>query len=175
MNIKELRLGHYVLIDNVNFGKPNLSEVTIINGTEDFISCHRKDILYDNNCLIAADYSEYKVLENEEDDKFQKFYISPSNPVYKTIPQPVPLSVDILERCGFSKVIGNNTYTITYVDYLYPSKIKMYAYITNGVTTAFRVVQGKSGGNMLNIRNLHELQNLYYDLTSQDLNINLSF
>jgi hypothetical protein len=74
--------------------------------------------------------------------------------------QPTPLTPELLEKCGFEK--RNNVYS-------------------NG-NMGFEVVSLKSGGEMylvpnalycIDIKYLHQLQNLYFTLTGKELDITL--
>lgn len=75
--------------------------------------------------------------------------------------QPIPLTSEILEACGFDNWVGE-TLSIEVGDDLYINW-------TNG---AFEI--GRSGncqGGEERKMYLHQLQNLYFDLTGEELNV----
>lgn len=99
-----------------------------------------------------------------EDDEFMELF------------EPIPLTPEILEKCGFS----DNDYKTGYIGI----NIK-----AGGITTEFVLTKPKllgefqnhfcwefRAGNIpffLELEFLHQLQNLYFALTGEELNINL--
>lgn len=85
---------------------------------------------------------------------------------------PVVLSDKILLEIGFKihKDIST-TYVLSLDTYFMSPPIKLYAYIdTNRKVTSLRMLQGQNRhGNMLGINNLHQLQNLIFILTGEEL------
>jgi len=86
---------------------------------------------------------------------------------------PIPLSKDILLKCGFKQLKDvQSTYVLSLDTYFLSPSINLYAYHDNqGITCGFRMIQGHNRhGNMLSeILNVHQLQNLIYMLTGQEL------
>lgn len=85
---------------------------------------------------------------------------------------PIVLSVEILLEIGFEihKDVST-TYILSLDTYFMSPPIKLYAYIdTNRKVTSLRMLQGQNRhGNMLEITNLHQLQNLIFILTGEEL------
>jgi len=71
--------------------------------------------------------------------------------------EPIPLTKDILEKCGFKKDL----------DMFYYNKPLAILLHDNGVTVTFSSI-------CLPCEYLHQLQNLYYALTQTELEINLN-
>lgn len=82
--------------------------------------------------------------------------------------QPIPLTEDILLKCGFSIITEN-------------SAGKRYAYVVNGIYSSdlsftywtTTKEKGKFFRGDLQLKSLHQLQNLYFALTGEELTINL--
>lgn len=82
--------------------------------------------------------------------------------------KPIPLTEDILLKCGFSVITEN-------------SAGKRYAYVVNGIYSSdlsftywtTTKEKGKFFRGDLQLKSLHQLQNLYFALTGEELTINL--
>ena len=89
--------------------------------------------------------------------------------------EPIPLSEDILLKCGFKQLKEvQTTYVLSLDTYFLSPSINLFAYIDNhGIICGFRMIQGQNRhGNMLSeIMTVHQLQNLIYMLTGQELEL----
>ena len=85
--------------------------------------------------------------EIEDNDELSDYY------------QPIPLTPDILEKCGFEKFKGLWNYKLVPIGY------ELNLVKINGLNeNEFENQIGES------IKHLHHLQNLYYALTGEELN-----
>ena len=89
--------------------------------------------------------------------------------------KPIPLTPEILEKCGFEITgIQNDTYTLFLSEYdstkFSRQRIDFYVDNTHG-----KVELCRSGVcfKMVPCQYLHQLQNLYFALTGQELTVNL--
>lgn len=71
--------------------------------------------------------------------------------------EPIPLTPEILEKCGFVHTVGNNYETINFRVWL--ESTGTYIFFERKIR--------------LRLDYLHQLQNLYYALTNTELKINL--
>lgn len=87
--------------------------------------------------------------------------------------QPVPLTTEMLLKCGFYEEKKNKTYIKEIDGYIGYARLKFYAYIkADNTVDSIRVRQGQNHtGNTLNIISIHQLQNLYFALTGQELEL----
>ena len=77
--------------------------------------------------------------------------------------KPIPLTKEWLKRFGFEKI--NNSLTSR----LYSNKV--FEIMTDGVTFHFWIYDNCDGGFKLDIKHVHELQNLYFALTGEELTL----
>ncbi len=88
--------------------------------------------------------------------------------------ESIPLTKSILLACGFEQIKDKQTYILNLDTYFLSPTIKLYAYLNKGTVYNLRMIQGQNKlGNMLTISCVHELQNLFYTLTRNELEINL--
>ena len=93
----------------------------------------------------------------------------------KRVKEPIPLTEDILLKCGFSKVIGsiNEKYRkdvgAFYFQIVLMNDNKSY----NVRLSNHRVEEGTDIVGIGIIHHLHQLQNLYFALTNQELTVTL--
>lgn len=87
----------------------------------------------------------------------------------KTEIQPIPLTPEILIRCGFEKWSENNFFHEGFVDYW---KL-LYHEHNNEWEVYYAPDKSCSGQDISVINHLHQLQNLYYSLTNTELLVNL--
>lgn len=73
----------------------------------------------------------------------------------------IPLTPEILEKCGFNPFLHNFEKSIKISYSLHDN----FAYVGNSTST--------SGTSVKNIKHLHQLQNLYFALTGEELQVNL--
>lgn len=92
--------------------------------------------------------------------------------------KPIPLSEDILLKCGFEKILTFNEWRrnkiLKHEHFNFPlyehEKINMYLYPFFGGNFLF---YNGCTMNVSHIPYLHQLQNLYYAITGKELEINL--
>ena len=88
--------------------------------------------------------------------------------------ESIPLTKSILLACVFEQIKDKQTYILNLYTYFLSPTIKLYAYLNKGTVYNLRMIQGQNKlGNMLTISCVHELQNLFYTLTRNELEINL--
>jgi len=90
--------------------------------------------------------------------------------------EPIFLTEDILLKCGFNtEDDSHSTFLLKISTYSLSPIIKLYAYLGNTkYVSSIRLIQGyNSSGNMIQIKSLHEFQNLYFALMSKELEIKL--
>lgn len=73
-------------------------------------------------------------------------------------PQPIPLTEEILLKCGFKKHITSD---------IYPTYAFKFMNVNNGVLYVLKI------GFLNHIKHIHQLQNLYFALTGEELGVNL--
>jgi len=79
---------------------------------------------------------------------------------------PIPLTPEILEKAGFNEVDGNEWYR-------FYDKGFLRVFIHHSVDSCFVSVDGLKIDYYINNFYLHQLQNLYFALTGEELNIEL--
>jgi len=79
---------------------------------------------------------------------------------------PIPLTPEILEKAGFNEVDGNEWYR-------FYDKGFLRVFIHKSVDSCFVSVDGLKIDYYINNFYLHQLQNLYFALTGEELNIEL--
>lgn len=166
---RELRIGNYVTIDNQE-SWPELKDIPLkvvgINMTEGF---DRGVWTYN----VDLNYIEER-----------KNIVTPAHSQFIEFIKPIPLTEDILLKCGFEKGI-NDDYDIIY-DFdesgvYYCDQITI---TYNTFDCCIYILQQFSDENdevhcnnsakiARDIKYLHDLQNLFYDLTKTELNIQL--
>lgn len=82
---------------------------------------------------------------------------------YKDL-QPIPLSEEILLKCGFTKAIGS--YFIQKVGSIYV-KVPFEG-------SEYFLVKANSGDKLISVKYLHHLQNLIFALTGEELEFSLT-
>lgn len=98
-------------------------------------------------CDYIPDHQENKVYEVETD--------------YENL-WPIRLTLELLDKCGFAKDEGGN-----YMRY------KDFAVYINGPSTSFSFKTCVWNGDYV-VKYLYQLQNLYFALTGEELNVKLS-
>lgn len=127
-------------------------------------------IMINNNELMLGNYVNYytsptKVIQISDDiitcivDN-HKLYLK------NTIIEPIPITEEILEKCGFEKTYDDNGFCKFHK--VENSFIEVFIYKYND--SLFRI--GKTDAN-IEIKYLHQLQNSYFILTGEKLNIEL--
>lgn len=78
--------------------------------------------------------------------------------------QPIPLTPEILEKCGFEW------------DIYWQGRTDGNWVITEGEAETWRIAYGKRKNDIVvyGIKYLHKFQNLYFELTGKELTVNLS-
>lgn len=90
--------------------------------------------------------------------------------------EPIQLTEQILFKCGFKKqILFPSTFLLEIETYSLSPVIKIYAYIDNTeAVSSVRLIQGSNRkGNMIQVKSLHQLQNLYFVLTGKELEVQL--
>jgi hypothetical protein len=86
--------------------------------------------------------------------------------------EPIPLTPKILEQCGFEKSGANSTQSAYSLNY--------YLYVVKEVDSSYSLVRAEYINNYFvysegliskNIQYLHQLQNLYFSLTGEEIEI----
>ena len=121
---------------------------------------------YVDLCGISK-ISELHSEEKQFDNVYLEFEESFEWTEYNKL-KPIPLTEEILLKCGFSIVNEN-------------SAGKKYSYVIDGIFSQdFNLVLWKTTKNFgkiyrgnLEIKYLHQLQNLYFALTNEELTVNL--
>lgn len=140
MKANELRIGNYIKLKN----------------SDDIIRVNSIEFNSEAEYCISS-------LINEEDKTLNI-----------ALTEPIPLTKEILLKVGFQKRLIDKEITfVKKVDTYFLNKpITLFAYIqkSNSVT-GFRMMQGNriSSTNMLNIFYYHQLQNLIFSLTGEEL------
>lgn len=80
--------------------------------------------------------------------------------------EPIPLTPDILEKCGFEELDGNEYYRFFDLD-------AVRVYIHRMDNSAFVSYSQSTLDHYTNNLHLHQLQNIIYALTNNELTINL--
>lgn len=78
--------------------------------------------------------------------------------------EPIPLSGEILEKCGFEQSIENNFILNDFRVWIDPQTKRVFIFCN-------RKILDDSVSLRLEKKYLHQLQNLYYDLTGEELNV----
>ena len=103
--------------------------------------------------------------DNMQFDEIDLSYLfNPSIDIYKTDLEPIPLTEEILLKCGFEKSAWDNYSTFRNM------------FCSEGcVVISLEHSCIEIGDLMLdiNIKHLHQLQNLYFELTNKELEIEL--
>lgn len=105
-----------------------------------------------------------------------RIYIVLSNLVDINSIYNLPLTEEILLKCGFEKSnTVNTTFILEMKTYSLSPTIRLYAYEDNkGFISDIRLSQGQNRtGNIIRVNSLHQLQNLYFALTQEKLDLNL--
>lgn len=90
---------------------------------------------------------------------------------------PIPLTKDLLLQCGFDILVGRSCYS--WVDKIYSTPdANLVLYCKNNSYRFAREMFGIDGWKLVDVNGynfiyLHQLQNLYFALTGEDLEINL--
>jgi hypothetical protein len=81
--------------------------------------------------------------------------------------KPIPLTPEILEKCGFELNKYNSTYGHSGIGYLCLEPLNQGQYDVIPICDNGKAINKKP------LQHLHQLQNLYYTLTGEELNLNL--
>jgi hypothetical protein len=89
--------------------------------------------------------------------------------VFNTVDRltPIPLTPEILEKCGFELNKYNSTYGHSGIGYLCLEPLNQGQYDVIPICDNGKAINKKP------LQHLHQLQNLYYTLTGEELNLNL--
>lgn len=167
----DLRIGNYVTVDNQE-SCPELKEIPLevvgINKTEGF----------DKGVWT------YNVDLNYIDER--KNIVIPAHSQFIEFIKPIPLIEDILVKCRFKKIIINTTQVFSlsirtdngaipkhlWINIMpfHASSIMKYMFC---VRLKHDMFEEDNSISLCNIYYLHELQNLFYDLTKTELNVQL--
>ena len=113
------------------------------------------------NCLAYNDGSYGKVFSIEKDDIGIEDIKSPT---YESVINlhPIPLTEEVLLKCGFEWSIFHQAYHFN----------NGFKYVIDICVGFCRVIKYRRNGELINkIDYLHQLQNLYFDLTSNELDV----
>lgn len=158
IDVRELRINNLVLKENPNTKQNEICKVFCINSGDNRISLERLGKSIDEGGSIM------KICINKEDR-----YIFPVNPVDINCVEGFTITEGILLISGFklcSKTINQLCSDV-------------YRLNIDKCNVVFEAVGGTvmvlSNGNCLcnNITTFHQLQNIYFDLTGQELEVNL--
>jgi hypothetical protein len=87
--------------------------------------------------------------------------------------EPIPLTPELLEKCGF-KIDGDNVYYLDAFPEAFPSQRFVIEYKEDiGFMLRSRYQEYCAHFTFRHLQHLHQLQNLYFDLTAKELNITL--
>ncbi|MFQ9316799.1 hypothetical protein [Dysgonomonas mossii] len=118
------------------------------------------------DCIHPNVISEFGAVKESINDTYERKFIKCEEL------EPIPLTEDILLDNGFEKLDGfPSTFIMEIETYSLSPVIQLFAYLDNtGAASAIRLIQdSNSKGNMLQIKSLHQLQNLYSILTDDEL------
>lgn len=158
IDIRELRINNLVLKENPNVKQNEICKVFNINHEDNCISLERLGKSIDKVGTIM------KICINKQDR-----YIFPANPVDINCVEGITITKYILLRCGFKQCRKA-------IDQLCSDLYRLNIAECNVVLEAVGgTVMVLSNGNCScsNITTFHHLQNLYFDLTGQELEVNL--
>ena len=109
---------------------------------------------------VWSDNGFFKVTELRKD---KVFYGNCFKAEYENI-RPIPLTEDILLKCGFEKESMNE-----HTDYYNLHPLHIFYNVANG----FEYFHSQFGGKFIKITSLHQLQNLYFALVGKELDVKL--
>lgn len=107
------------------------------------------------------EFSHKEIKKVQVDGELMKYLIDNPLATFKGI----PLSSDILEKCGF-KIYGKNCWVLGHIKYFVGQLPKGHS----GYDT---YVQFKFASFGIEVKYLHQMQNIVYVLTGQELKVNL--
>lgn len=118
--------------------------------------------------IRLGNYLQFGDYELEVDiNVIRDFYVYKQNGL-----KPIPLTEDILLKCGFDVITNVNDFTENYWNKQKDCSINVETYVFNGKIERlykYRIFETK---RLKSIIYLHQLQNLYFALTGEELNIN---
>lgn len=172
----ELKIGNLVLLPNPNIDKnyPQICRIFRIDEKEDKVQIER---LEHEDPLDGTLY--YKCFKNQCVNLLplpNRIYTVLSSLVDINSIYTLPLTEEILLKCGFKKSkTVNTTFIMEMKTYSLSPTIRLYAYEDDkGFISDIRLRQGQNRiGNMIRVNSLHQLQNLYFALTQEELDLNL--
>ena len=142
IDIKELRIGNYVLAFNINYNANEVRRVFKINDKS--ASLEQLEI-----CIVDGQLRKITI---DKDGRF----VFIANPCVESCMIPIPITEKILLKCGFKKKPWGSTTVY------YQNKIEIDAHFClYGVDYNIQ------------LKSLHQLQNLYFTLTGKELKVNL--
>lgn len=149
------------MIEAKELRKGNLLHSRDRDGDGDIVSVVSIDEVGINFYLSQAGL-DYECLF-EKTDKYDWFWV-----------EPIPLTPEIFEKCGFEKGIfwdgGNGTYSI---DVSVEHEECVLSIMENGEYFLHYNCYHDGSGGRAKIKYLHQLQNLYYSLTGEELEVDL--
>ena len=146
IEIKELRIGNYVLAHAPHYKYFEVNKVNRIQQNDDTAS-----LVGTQKCIIDGNLMENKILAEDK-------LIFNWTPYHQSNIFPIPLSDDLLNRCKFYYNNQNGE--------IVSSDGKMIFLLEND-----ELVEKNTG---IHIKYLHQLQNLYQDQRGEPLNVDLS-
>lgn len=166
IDVRELKIGDYLLCDNANIKDKNIKQICKVFHIDGERNCASVQKLSGKGFLSCFDLRSNKIFkfQIEEDDP----YTFPSNPVDCNLLYPFPLADEILLACGFKDrtLYFNGDGSI---DILIEAQE---AHVFNR-SIGMLSIEADTGKVILNMKYLHQLQNLYFDLTGEELEIHL--
>lgn len=120
------------------------------------------------DCIHPKVISEFGAIRESANNTYDRKFIKCEEL------EPIPLTEDILLDYGFEKLDKlPSTFIMKIETYSLSPTIKFYAYIDNTNTVSYiRLVQGNNRkGNMIQVNSLHKLQNLFFVLTGEELDL----
>lgn len=162
IDIKELEIGNIVLKENPNHG--NLEELCRVFNIRDSVASLERLGKYINSKGLFKKFP--KIEQNNA-------LIIIQNPVDFHLLKPVNITQDILIRCGFRSTEDDYTFIKNIQPNIYD--VNLYCHESKGFSVElvdYNVNDVKKKHSEW-FNGLHKLQNIYYEFTKIELNINL--
>ena len=115
----------------------------------------------DENVIIESVKKDWCDVRTKGDGEFHESYGCPTQNL-----EPIPLTPELLVKCGF-EIVNSDVHNITHA---YNGYLAINTYTEGGEYWWLRYYQG---GTNINIKYLHQLQNIYYLLIGKELEIDL--
>lgn len=148
IDIKELRIGNYVLVNSPRYEYPEIKEV--FNIQEESASLKNTGVCVKHNILVKGEIIEHNPP------------IIIANPYVYQLISPVPLTVELILKCGFRKE-QDKFYRADFGNVIL-NQYGFYLQLKECTSETIRVIK---------IESLNQLQNIYYCLRSKELEVKL--